>query len=109
MIDSLKAIFVEGDIAANVTIAEMALTGIECIMADSNVVLDLRSAVYMFTLVKSLVKHVDDPKAYGKYVGTWYLICVTRYGWVSSVKTTRFIEHDGDFYSTYNTHNSMSF
>lgn len=67
--DSLRAIVGEQQVATDAPIAKMALTGIEGITADSNVVLDLRSAVYMFTLIKSLVKLVNEPQAYEKYVG----------------------------------------
>lgn len=68
--DSLKAIVPDDHlVAANVTVSQMALAGIHSIMANAKVVLDLRSAIYMFTLIKSLVKHLDDPRAYAKYVG----------------------------------------
>lgn len=50
-------------------IAEVALIGVKSIVKNADVVLDLQSAVYMFKLAKSLVKYVDDSKAYGKYVG----------------------------------------
>lgn len=51
------------------SIAEVALVGVKTIVRNADVVLDLQSAVYMFKLARSLVKYVDETKAYGKYVG----------------------------------------
>lgn len=68
--NSLKAIVLdEQQVAANAAVSQMALAGIKCIMLNAKVVLDLRSAVYMFTLIKSLVRHADEPRAYAKFVG----------------------------------------
>lgn len=74
IIESLKAIIgaehqFETDTPA---IEEIALAGIQCIVSYAGVVLDLRSAVYMFKLVRSLVKHVNDDGAYRKFVGLYH-------------------------------------
>lgn len=50
---------------------DIALAAIKTIVKNANVVMELKSAVDMFKLVRLLVKHTNDTKAYEHYVGEW--------------------------------------
>lgn len=55
-----------GDGATN---SELALTGIKNITQNASVVVDLHSAVYIFSLAQALIKLVSDKDAYYIHIG----------------------------------------
>lgn len=48
---------------------EIAIVGVKTVTEISDVVIDMRSAVYMYHLVQSLVKFADNDDAHKTYVG----------------------------------------
>lgn len=57
------------DVEREDTVSGMALIALKYIISNEDIVLDLRSAVYMFHLAQSLVKHIESNKGYTEYVG----------------------------------------
>lgn len=71
-IDSVRAIIGEyGFDGDQPTIEQIATAGVEMVIENSDAVLDMRSAVYMYHLVQSLIKFSDDGDTYKTYVGKY--------------------------------------
>lgn len=51
------------------TISQLALAAIKNITRNSDVAMDLHSAVYIFHVAQALIKHVTDKDAYHNHVG----------------------------------------
>lgn len=70
LLDALNAITSDAPYKrGNAIIEEYALAGIKNINHNSNIVMDLHSAVYMFHLTQTLIKQLSSRNAYAEHVG----------------------------------------
>lgn len=67
---ALKAICDGSRISDEPMICELALAGIKNVVQNSEITVDLHSAVYMFHLAQALIKLVTVKDAYNNHVGT---------------------------------------
>lgn len=65
----MKAVSGEAEGAEPDTISELALAGIKHITQNSEIAVDLHSAVYMYHFAQALIKHVSGNDAYNIHVG----------------------------------------
>lgn len=72
-LDSLRSITANLDHVDSSVTENIVLAAIESIIGNMDIVMELKAAVNMLKLVRSLVKHINDNKAYEQFVGKYFV------------------------------------